>query len=458
MRLACSGPLVPFWRLAAPAALLLCAYTLPSLAQDDPELPQDAAEVATEDLDDTAGAASQNLQSLEAEIALTEERIAEIRAEIEALDGDASRLGAELAAAGQRVELAGDDVRIIEERLEELFARERTIRERLSGHDDSIGNLLASLQRVTVQPPPAMIVDPADALGSARAAMLLGAVLPQLQQKANTVAEDLSALVALKEEALEEAELLEANLRTLNEERLRIATIIEARNRGREWLSEDLIREEAEAQALADRATSLEQLIEGLEARIAAVTAAGAATRAANAGREIPTLDPETIELAFADESRTEPAVPIEAAKGYLMPPANGVAIMTYGAADGFGGTSKGISLATRADAPVIAPADGWVVFTGPFLNYGQIIILNAGQDYLIVLAGLDQVEVERGAFVRMGTRIGAMGERSIAQRYAGAGDASGPALYVELREGGIPIDPAGWWTARPAQQESGSS
>ena len=81
---------------------------------------------------------------------------------------------------------------------------------------------------------------------------------------------------------------LNANLTTLNEERLRIATIIEARTQGLEWLSEDLLREEAEAQALADRATSLEQLIAGLETRIAAVTAAGAANRAANAGAARP--------------------------------------------------------------------------------------------------------------------------------------------------------------------------
>ena len=450
-----SGPAGPISR-----ALLWCALAAalcaPAYGQTD-DAP-DAQAVPNANLEQVAGAAAGDLEAVESDIALSQERMAEIRAEIEALDGDANQLGVELVAAGQRVELAGDDIRLIEERLEELFASERNIRDRLAGHDDSIANLLASLQRITAQPPPAMIVDPQDALGSARAALLLGAVLPQLQQKAQTVTEDLNALVALKQTALREAEQLSANLTILNEERLRIATIIEARNQGREWLSEDLLREEAEAQALADRATSLEQLIEGLDARIAAVTAAGAATRAANAGQAVPTLDPETLELAFADSERTEPAVPIEAARGYLAAPVEGAAIMAYGASDGYGGTSRGISLATSADATVIAPADGWVVFTGPFLNYGQIIILNAGQDYLIVLAGLDSVDVERGEFVQMGTAVGAMGQRSVAQRFAGQDEQSGPSLYVELREGGTPIDPAGWWTARPEQQESGSS
>lgn len=438
------------WALLGPACLVLLA---PALAQDTDldAIPHDALET-------TAAGVTGDLDAVAAQMRLTEERIAAIRAEIEALDGDATRLGAELLAAGQRVDLADGEIRVIEERLEELFAAERTIRARLDGHDRSISNLLASLQRISANPPPAMIVDPADALGSARAALLLSAVLPQLQARAETVTGDLNALVVLKQSAQAEAELLNANLQTLNEERLRIATVIEARKQGLEWLSEDLLREEAEAQALADRATSLEHLIRGLETRIAAVTAAGAAQRAASDGQSVPALDPQTLAIAFADTTRTEPAVPIEAARGYLRAPANGVTVMTYGAADGFGGTARGVTLATRADAPVVAPADGWVVYSGTFLNYGQIVILNAGQGYLIVLAGLEQVGVERGQFLLMGSPVGTMGQHPPAQRLAGASGVSGPTLYIELREGGIPIDPAGWWTSQPEQQENGTS
>lgn len=443
-----SRPLGPFHIRATLAVLLTALAAAPLLAQDEPlPVPE---EVPTQDLEETAHDVQGDLDLVRGEINLSQERIEAIRAEIAALDGDAAQLGAELVAAAERVDLADDDIRLIEERLEELFAQERAIRSRLDGHDRSISNLLASLQRISVSPPPAIIVDPSDALGSARAALLLGAVLPQLQEKAQTVTDDLNELVALKQTVLEEAERLDANLTTLNEERLRIATIIQARQQGLEWLNEDLLREQAEAQALADRATSLEQLIESLNNRIAAVTAADEATRAANAGETVEILDPETLAVAFADTGRTEPAVPIAAARGYLTAPVAGEPTTAYGGADGFGGTAKGLTLATQAGAPVVAPADGWVVFAGPFLNYGQIVILNAGQDYLVVLAGLETVSVERGAFVQMGTPLGAMGEAD-----AGGSD---PALYIELREGGTPIDPQGWWTARSEQQESGTS
>jgi septal ring factor EnvC (AmiA/AmiB activator) len=456
-----SLPVGPFLKPSLPILLAAFAGTTlalgysasHALAQED-AVPA-VEEIPAQALEQTTQSVEGDLESVRGEINLSEERIETIRAEIEALDGDATQLGAELIAAGQRVDLADEDIRLIEERLEALFASEQSVRTRLDGHDRSISNLLASLQRISAQPPPAIIVDPSDALGSARAAMLLGAVLPQLQERAETVTESLNELVALKQTALAEAGRLNANLTTLNEERLRIATIIEARNQGREWLSDDLLREEAEAQALADRATSLEQLIAGLEGRIAAMTAADEATRAANSGQNVPTLDPETLRLAFADTTRTEPAVPLEAARGYLSAPVVGQTLTTYGAADGYGGQSKGMAIATTSGSTVSAPADGWVVHSGPFLNYGQIVILNAGQNYLVVLAGLDSVAVELGAFVRMGSPIGTMG--NVPNREAGAG-ASGPALYIELREGGIPIDPAGWWTAQPQQQESGTS
>ena len=436
-------------RLAVLTALVAAGLLAFPLAAQDAPLP-DPEDIPPQELEQTSQTVQGDLDTVRGEIDLSQERIEAIRAEIAALDGDAIQLGAELAAASGRVDLADTDIRLIEERLEALFAQERTIRSRLDGHDRSIANLLASLQRISASPPPAMIVDPSDALGSARAAMLLGAVLPQLQERAQSVTDNLNDLMALKQTALEEAGRLNANLTTLNEERLRIATIIQARQQGLEWLNEDLLREQAEAQALADRATSLEQLIEGLSSRIAAVTAAGEATRAANAGEDIPVLDRETLAVAFADTERTEPAVPIAAARGYLTAPVTGEPKTTYGAADGFGGQAKGLTLTAPEGAPVLAPADGWVVFTGPFLNYGQIVILNAGQDYLVVLAGLDSVSVERGAFVTMGSPVGAMG--------APDAGGSGPALYIELREGGTPIDPEGWWTARSPQQESGTS
>src|SRR5690606_4535521 len=127
-------------------------------------------------------------------------------------------------------------------------------------------------------------------------------------------------------------------------------------------------------------------LIADLTRRAGAVAVAAQATAAADAGGDAPRLEPETIRIALANPERSTPAVPFAQARGYLASPAAGVAVVEYGAGDGFGGISRGVSIVTRAEAQVVAPADGWVLYRGDYLNYGQIVILNTGQDYTLLL------------------------------------------------------------------------
>ncbi len=225
---------------------------------------------------------------------------------------------------------------------------------------------------------------------------------------------ELDSLLAISEEAEAEQKLLVANLTVLREERLRIATLIEARKRGLERVGDELEAEQREAELLASRATSLNQLIDTLEDRVQSVSDANAEADASdaaqnNVGQE---LEQSVIDLALADKSRTEPAFPFALGKGHLTPPVVGVEVVSYGADDRFGGTSQGEYIVTRPEAQIVAPADGWVVYKGPYLNYGQIIILNMGQGYHVLLAGMESAEVNLGQFVLMGEPLGKMGHK----------------------------------------------
>ena len=102
-----------------------------------------------------------------------------------------------------------------------------------------------------------------------------------------------------------------------------------------------------------------------------------------------------------------------------------------------------------------MSPADGWVLYKGPYLNYGQIVILNPGDGYSILLAGLETIDVEIGQFVLLGEPIGNMGLRTIGRAVTTAAGASRPTLYVEIRQGDKPLDPAPWW--RNEDNETGS-
>jgi len=149
--------------------------------------------------------------------------------------------------------------------------------------------------------------------------------------------------------------------------------------------------------------------------------------------------------------------VPFAAARGFLdFPVTRGVNVVNFGDGDGFGGVSDGVSVVTNAEAPVRAPADGWVLYTGNYLNYGQIVILDAGQDYTILLAGMARVDVKPGQFVLMGNPVGVMGSRTIGRTVATSAGAQRPTLYIEMRNKNVPIDPTGWWASSDNPTQSG--
>ena len=394
------------------------------------------------------------LTEIETSITISKEKADALKQEIEAMQGDRAKQNAALIAAAERVKRAETDIATLEDKLGDLIVQELEIRGHLDGADTTISGVLAALERISRNPPPALIVNPSDALGSARSAILMSAILPELQKKADAVMADLKHLGEIKASALEQQGQLEANLEILEEEQLRIGTLVAARKQSESLVNASLAAEEEEAQALADKASSLKQLIDELTRRAAAVATAAEATAKANAGGDAPLLDQQTIRIALANADRTEPAVPFAQAKGYLEMPSNGVTVIDYGAGDGFGGISRGLSVVTRADAQVVAPADGWVLFQGNYLNYGQIIILNAGQDYTILLAGLDKVAVNIGQFVMMGEPVGSMGSQTIGRTVATSAGVSRPTLYIEMRKNNEPVDPTGWWSppANPTQ------
>ncbi len=396
------------------------------------------------------------LAELEASLSLSASRSAALKAEIDAMKGDRDKQNAALIAAAERVKLAEADVAAVETKLDDLIISELETRGRLDGADTQISNVLAALERISRNPPPALIVDPSDALGSARSAILISAILPQLQAKADAVMADLSALNQIKSAAEAEEATLRSHFEVLEEEQLRIATLIAARKTSEETATTALAAEEQEAAAMSERADQLKLQIADLTRRADAVQTAAQATETANAGGATPSLDRETVLMALANTTRTEPAVPFASARGFLNFPVSGVNVINYGDGDGFGGISKGLSVVTRAQAPVMAPADGWVLYAGTYLNYGQIVILDVGQDHTILLAGLEAVSASVGQFIRMGEKLGTMGSRTIGRTVATSAGASNPTLYIEMRNKNSPIDPTGWWAAPTNTTQSG--
>ncbi len=174
--------------------------------------------------------------------------------------------------------------------------------------------------------------------------------------------------------------------------------------------------------------------------------APGAAnTSAGNTKVAMVELEPGGASLIPGSPGRIKPAIPFSDARGKLPLPAQGRRALTFGEKTQFGGQSKGMVIETRPSAQVTSPCDGWVVYAGEFRSYGQLLIINAGDGYHMLLAGLSQIDVQPGQFVLTAEPVGTM---SGGQKNSTSAPVSGPVLYVELRKDGRPIDPDPWWAS----------
>jgi septal ring factor EnvC (AmiA/AmiB activator) len=141
--------------------------------------------------------------------------------------------------------------------------------------------------------------------------------------------------------------------------------------------------------------------------------------------------------------------------RGHLRLPVNGVRIREFGASDGVGGTQKGFSIAARAGARLPRHATAGLFTLGPFRSYGQLLILNAGGGYHVLLAGMERISVDLGQFVLTGEPVAVMGGGSQVSATVATG-AKQPVLYVEFRKDGTPIDPSPWWATNEGEKVRG--
>jgi septal ring factor EnvC (AmiA/AmiB activator) len=276
------------------------------------------------------------------------------------------------------------------------------------------------------------------------------------------LAGDLQDLVNLRKSIGEERGLLAQELDTRKSERQRLQALIDARQKSIGEAEQALESERARAQALAREATSLKDLIARMEGELSsAKRAADQAQQADEARAKLSSREAAEAKARFSsgparDPARLAPAIAFAEAKGMLSLPAGGAVLKSYGAPNNFGGVEKGLSISTRPQAIVSSPSDGYVAFSGPWRTYGQLLIINAGGGYYVVLAGMERTDVALGQFVLAGEPVGSMGDGTAKTAATIAIGAAQPVLYVEFRKDGAAIDPGPWWAKPDIQRVRG--
>ena len=363
---------------------------------------------------------ARQLGALKDELAKGRPVLADAKAQSEALTRQAQTLRQKLVDTAARIEALEREKIVLDGQIAGLQAQNDALTQSFARDRISVTRLLAILERLQHDMPPALAVHPDDALAAARGAMLVGDTLPPVYEKAAALAARIDklkttrqALVARRSEAARNAaDLARARIQIaqLSDEKAREAAGAEGRYGDLKTRLADIAAQATDFQALVARVAQLRRGLGNMaEQNMVTVTVAG--------------------------RDRLGPLT-----KGSLIPPVVGTLIPAT-QEPGENSKNPGITFATGPGAQVIAPADGKVLFAGPYHKSGQVLILEITTGYDLVLAGLGRVSVRPNDELLAGEPVGTMPDGKVGPE-SGAGDGR---LYFELREHGRGLDPAPW-------------
>jgi murein hydrolase activator len=327
-------------------------------------------------------------------------------------------------------------VQTADEKLKKLGAESIVIRSTLAEKQDQLSELLAGLQRLEQNPPPALVVEPQNILQALRGAMMFGAVVPEMRDQALDLQNNLHRLEAIKSETEDAKKTQEQALAALAISQSELVKLQADKKASAINSAKDLEAEKHRAVELASQAKNLKQLLAALEEEKIKAEA-------------IKTAEAKALELEERKkrEALLRPMMVFTQAHGKIEYPVQGDKLKQFGDDNGLGGTLDGLAIATAPDSNVISPVDGRVEFAGPFRSYGQLLILNVGEGYLVLLAGMNQISAEIGQSIRAGEPLGHMGKGPSSLALIGSETNNAqPVLYIEFRKNNDPVDPSPWW------------
>ena len=399
----------------------------------------------TQSIPGPLGSSVAELDRVARELKLSEDTVARLTASIAILRKDHATITAALIQSAKTERKLADDIEVITARLDEQKAAEAVIRKSLWERRDVLAEVLGGLQRMGLSPPPAILVTPDDALASVRSAILLGAVVPELRTQTDQLLADLKELSRLASSIQAERDRLAQTAMQMATEKQRLTMLQSEKERLRAESDASLVAERQRTVELARKAGSLKELIASLEddARKRAAAVEKAQTEELKRRQR----ENELAAMPVPEANRLVGNELFSAMHGKLMLPASGKRIKRFGEKDGMGGRWFGDTLATQSGSIVTTPVDAQVLYAGPFRSYRQLLILDAGDEYVVVMAGMDRITVAQGQSVLAGEPVGAMGEARVAS--AAGIESSMPELYVEFRKNGKSVDPDPWWADR---------
>lgn len=329
---------------------------------------------------------------------------------------DAQSARDRVAALTEAVKAYEDGLVALRDGLRRAAIRQHAIEADLAARSDEVAQLLGVLETMGRTPTPLLLLHPSGPLGTARSGMILADVTPALQAKVTELRAQLTEVQTLRTLQDGAADTLRKGLAGAQKARAELSAAISDRTDLPRRFSEDPVQT---ALLLASTDT-LDAFANGLSTTI--------------------------------DGSETGQEPDATAQKGQIPLPVAGRIIRRAGEADAAGIVRPGLVIATRPRALVTTPVAATVRFRGPLLDYGNVVILEPAADVLFIFAGLAEVFGDAGQILPAGAPIGLMGgtlpdvDAILTESATGTGNTRSETLYLEVREGQGPVDPATWF------------
>ena len=373
------------------------------------------------------GATGRSYALSEQDLHHLEEQLKASRALEKTLEKKASGLGQEvntlrkrLAAAARSAQDNEELLSALEKSVCDLKERKATIEHKLAQRHQSMSAVLGGIERLALRPPGVLMFQNGHQKDTVRGAILLRSAIPELKRRTDQLKEQLKRLADVRRKLATRQHAIHGASSGLDAQHKNLVTLYKRKKALVRHTRKKRLRATEKAQALARNARDMRDLLAKLkEERQYRERAAN------NLARQAVIRSPRSM---FPDHGTS--------AENMMMP-ARGTLVLGYGDRTGEGLTTRGMTLRTRSDAQVVAPASGTVAFAGAFRGYGLLLIIEQPGDYHVLLSGMSRIEPVVGQSLRTGEPVGIMGRDEEAR------------LYVELRRAGQPVNPLPWLSAR---------
>ena len=357
-------------------------------------------------------------------------------------------LRAELRAAARAVHSHEAALYQNETELERLVGDATKKRAALDPRRVQLAGTLAALQRLSLRPITTLLVSPGDPGDVVRSGLLLRSVVPEIERQARILRDDIEVLGALRIRIEVRRSALQQAVVDLRRERGQLQVLSGRKNSILQQTRSARSAAEARVAILNEEAHTLEGLLLRLRENVADAEPSSR-------------LNPGIPSSNFVSPSLSPVGSSIASAHGNFTPPVYGRVVQGFGTRTAAGQTARGITWQTRMDATVVSPWDGRIVFAGPFRRFGQILIIDHGEGYHSLIAGLERIEVEAGQWVLEGEPLGRTSKDTPSENGASEGTkfggqaarakdrTGGTKLYIEFRRDGQPINPLPWLAAQ---------